>query len=102
MKIEIKAINGVKEVPEDMKNAAIARKKAFAKNATPKKKAPKVKKNEKCILRRIHTRLVTEPTLSDMFDKPRKKKKIVAKVRKVITKKKKGNRHGKENRSKNL
>ncbi len=40
MKIEIKAIEGVEEVPEDMKNAAIARKKAFAK---PKKKFSKNK-----------------------------------------------------------
>ncbi len=41
MKIETKAIKGVKEVSEDMKNAAITRKKAFDKK--PKKKFSKNK-----------------------------------------------------------
>ena len=80
MKIEIKAIDGVKEVPEDMKNAAIARKKAFVKKVIPKKKAPKAKK------------VVAKET------KPvTKTAKVVAAVKKVITK----GKHGKKNRSKN-
>ena len=77
MKIERKDI-GVKEVPEDMKKAAIARKKAFA-----KKNAPKAKK------------VVAQPQKP-----PTKTAKVVAAVKKVLNKK--GNKRGKKNRSKNL
>ncbi len=92
MKIQRKDI-GVKEVSKDMKNAAIARKKALA-----KKKIPKVKK------------VVAKPAT--------KTAKAVAAVKKVLTRKikgqeedfiwideepeKKGKKRGKKNRSKNL
>ena len=79
MKIERKAIKGVEEVPEDMKNAAIARKKAFAEKAIPKKKASKVKK------------VVAEVTKPVTV-----KSKIVAKMQKAMNKKKR-RRNGRAN-----
>ncbi len=83
MKIKLEDI-GVKEVPEDMKNAAIARKKAFDKARKKTIPAPKTKKE---------VAKVEKPAT--------KKAKVVAAVKNVLTKKKKGNKHGKKNRGKN-
>ncbi len=114
MKIERKAIEGVKEVPEDMKNAAIARKKAFVKKA----KIPKGMERVKCprcfgrpgldkncpqdgcngsgwIVRLKKKALKAKKVVA----KPPKpaiiKAKVVAAVKNVVFKKKKGNKHGK-------
>lgn len=72
MKIDSKDINSVEELPKDMEKAAIARAKVFVKNALSKKTKKKVKK--------VVAKVPKPATI---------RAKVVAKVKKVVTKKKK-------------